>query len=164
MLRRGVRWLVSPQLRASGPARMEFSLRPPVSAVQRLLAESQLPTADLTPALMQHFVACGAPQDPAGVVGLEVYGPLALLRSLAVAASHRGSGLGRTLVAVAEAHAQSCGVQELYVLTTTAERFFERMGYERTERDAAPAAIRGTSEFTSLCPASAAFMRKRLDR
>jgi amino-acid N-acetyltransferase len=111
---------------------------------------------------MQHFLACGLPENPAGVVGLELYGPLALLRSLAVATSHRGTGLGKTLVAAAEAHAQSCGVRELCVLTTTAERFFERLRYQRADRDAAPAVIRGTSEFTSLCPASAAFLRKRL--
>jgi amino-acid N-acetyltransferase len=136
--------------------------QPSVSSAERLLARSRLPTADLTPALMQHFLACGPPEDLAGVVGLELYGPVALLRSLAVAASHRSTGLGKTLVAAAEAHAQSCGVQELCVLTTTAERFFERLGYERADRDAAPTVIRGTSEFTSLCPASAAFMRKRL--
>ena len=143
---------------------MEYFLRPPLPAVQRLLAQSRLPTADLTPALMQHFLACGTPEDPAGVVGLELHGPLALLRSLAVAEKYRGSGLGKILVAVAEAHAQSQGVRELCLLTTTAERFFERLGYQRTAREAAPAAIRESSEFTTLCPASAAFMCKRLDR
>ena len=60
--------------------------------------------------------------------------------------------------------AQSRGVQELCLLTTTAEHFFERLGYQRAEREAAPASIRGTSEFTTLCPASAVFMRKRLRR
>jgi amino-acid N-acetyltransferase len=132
--------------------------------VERLLAQSRLPTADLTPALLQHFHAYGTPDDPAGVVGLELHGPVALLRSLAVAAHHRGTGLGRQLVAAAEARARSHGVHELCLLTTTAERFFERLGYERAEREAAPAAIRGSSEFTSLCPATATFMRKRLDR
>jgi amino-acid N-acetyltransferase len=78
----------------------------------------------------------------------------ALLRSLAVAAHHRGAGLGRKLVAAAEARTRSHGVQELCLLTTTAERFFEGLGYERTDREAAPASIRGTSEFTSPCPAS----------
>jgi amino-acid N-acetyltransferase len=130
--------------------------------VERLLAQSHLPTADLTPALLQHFLAYGTPEDPVGVVGLELYGPVALLRSLAVAAHHRGVGLGRKLIAAAEVRARSHGVQELCLLTTTAERFFTRLGYERAEREAAPASIRGTNEFTTLCPASAVFMRKRL--
>jgi len=126
--------------------------------------QSQLPTADLTPALLQHFLAYGTPEDPVGVVGIELHGPVALLRSLAVAAHHRGTGLGRKLVAAAEARARSHGVQELCLLTTTAERFFERLGYQRAEREAAPASVRATSEFTTLCPASAVFMRKRLGR
>lgn len=141
----------------------DLPFQPSRVAVERLLAQSHLPTADLTPALLQHFLAYGTAEDPAGVVGLELHGPVALLRSLAVAAHDRGAGLGRRLVAAAEARARLHGVQELCLLTTTAERFFERLGYERADREAAPAAIRGTSEFTSLCPASAAFMRKRLD-
>ena len=58
--------------------------------------------------------------------------------------------------------ARTRGVAEIYLLTNTAERFFERVGYQRMPRDSAPAAIRTTQEFAALCPASAALMRKRL--
>ena len=133
-----------------------------LAAVTRLLHEAKLPTADLTEAHLQHFLARGAEDAPDAVVGLELYPPVALLRSLAVAAPSRGRGLGANLLSEAERYAKSRDVKEIYLLTTTAERFFARSGYERILRDAAPPAIRETQEFSSLCPASSACMRKRL--
>jgi amino-acid N-acetyltransferase len=50
----------------------------------------------------------------------------------------------------------------MYLLTTTAETFFERRGYRRVDRIQAPPAIKLTPEFAGLCPASSAFMIKRL--
>jgi amino-acid N-acetyltransferase len=50
----------------------------------------------------------------------------------------------------------------MFLLTTTAETFFERRGYRRVDRSQAPLAIQSTSEFASLCPASSAFMIKQL--
>ena len=52
----------------------------------------------------------------------------------------------------------------LYLLTTTAEEFFARCGYEPIDRSRVPEAIRATAEFQSLCPASSVCMRKRLER
>lgn len=66
------------------------------------------------------------------------------------------------LVAKAEGHAKAHGVEEVYLLTTTAEGFFARLGYERVEREGAPESIRGTKEFSSICPSSAVLMRKLL--
>jgi amino-acid N-acetyltransferase len=50
----------------------------------------------------------------------------------------------------------------MYLLTMTAEGFFERRGYRRVDRTQAPLAIKSTPEFASLCPASSAFMIKQL--
>lgn len=72
--------------------------------------------------------AAGPLESPEGVVGLEVYGKVALLRSLAVSATSRGNGYGKDLVARAERYAQSLGVTEIYLLTTTAATFFEQLG------------------------------------
>jgi amino-acid N-acetyltransferase len=136
--------------------------RPELIAVKQLLASADLPTADLQPEHLQHFFACGSEDSPRAVVGLQIFGGAALLRSLAVAPASRSAGLGSSLVRHAEAHARFNGVQSLFLLTTTAEAFFARLGYVRAERSAAPAAIAATAEFASLCPASSAFMMKRL--
>jgi amino-acid N-acetyltransferase len=141
---------------------MNLTQRPAGSAVKRLLHETQLPTADLTDAHLEHFLACGRKEALEGVVGLELYPPVALLRSLAVAADLRGRGLGGALLGGAERYARSREVREIYLLTTTAERFFAHAGYERVQRDTVPAAIQATQEFSSLCPASSVVMRKRL--
>ena len=141
---------------------MKIRRGPSEPEVRKLLAEAELPASDLSPELLEHFFACGPADAPEGVVGLEIYGSVALLRSLAVVAERRGTGCGKALVAEIERHARSEDVTELYLLTTTAERFFARLGYGRLAREEAPEAIRRTQEFTSLCPSSSAFMVKVL--
>jgi amino-acid N-acetyltransferase len=127
-----------------------------------LLLSQGLPTADITDEHLAHFFFVDADGSPAGLVGLELYGPAALLRSLVVGENARGNGLGSTLVRHAEQYAVTTGVRTLYLLTTTADRFFQRLGYERIERSQAPTSIKETREFASLCPASSAFMAKTL--
>jgi len=136
--------------------------RPPASAVTGLLTEAGLPSSDLTAAHLQNFFGCGPTSAPDGIVGVELHESVALLRSLAVRASCRDRGCGTALVAQAERFARSQGAKEIYLLTTTAERFFERLGYARIQREAAPAAIRRTQEFSTLCSSSATLMIKRL--
>jgi amino-acid N-acetyltransferase len=121
-----------------------------------------LPAADLTPAHMQDFFYAGSAANPEGLVGVEIHGADALLRSLVVTTGRRSAGLGSALVRRAESHARAQGVRSMYLLTTTAEQFFARRGYARVERAAAPAGIRATREFSEICPASSAFMFKPL--
>ena len=64
---------------------MNIFPNPPESQVKSLLAPAQLPTADFSSKNLEHFFGCGSAPTPQGVVGLEIYGPVALLRSLAVA-------------------------------------------------------------------------------
>ena len=136
--------------------------KPPASAVARLLTEAGLPSSDLTAAHLENFFGCGPTSAPDGVVGVELYESVALLRSLAVSAKCRGRGCGTALVARAERLAQSQGAKDVYLLTNTAERFFERLGYARVQREAAPVAIQRTQEFSTLCSSSSTLMVKRL--
>lgn len=131
-------------------------------AAIELLEAAGLPSSDLSDSHMHHFFYAGPVDEPLGIVGIEPWGPDALLRSLVVRVDARGTGLGGALVARAESHARSQGISTLYLLTTTAERFFAARGYVAAERDAAPATIRGTREFADICPVSSAFMLKRL--
>jgi amino-acid N-acetyltransferase len=136
--------------------------RPTLAAAAALLEAADLPAADLTDAHMEHFFYSGAPSQPTGLVGLELCGQDALLRSLAVAPDHRGTGLGAALAEQAERHARSAGVRSIFLLTTTAEQFFARRGYARATREGVPAGIRTTREFADICPASSALMVKHL--
>jgi amino-acid N-acetyltransferase len=136
--------------------------RPPRSAAVALLQAQGLPASDITDEHLEHFFYMGSAHSPTGLVGVEIYGADALLRSLAVAETARAQGLGSALVQHAEDYAASCSVGAMYLLTTTAETFFERRGYRRVDRTEAPQAIQTTVEFASLCPVSSAFMIKRL--
>ncbi len=127
-----------------------------------LLASAGLPDSDLTDEHMSEFFYVGAAAAPDAMIGLEIHGPDALLRSLVVTPTLRNRGVGQLLVARAEQHARERGVRTVYLLTTTAEQFFLSRGYSKASREAAPAAIRSTPEFAGLCPASSAFLSKCL--
>jgi amino-acid N-acetyltransferase len=58
--------------------------------------------------------------------------------------------------------AQHRALPALYLLTTTAEHFFPRFGFERITRDEVPASVQTSIEFRGACPASAIVMRRRL--
>ena len=141
---------------------MNIHPRPRAVKVMKLLAACSLPNADLSAPKLQHFFGCGAQSDPRGVVGVELYGDVALLRSLAVAEGVRGKGCGKRLVQEAEQYAGGNGVKRLYLLTTTAEAFFRSLGYAAVNRESVPESIRTTAEFSTLCSATAAVMAKDL--
>jgi amino-acid N-acetyltransferase len=136
--------------------------RPPHSSVVALLEAEGLPASDLTETHLEHFFFTGSDGAPSALVGLEIYGEAALLRSLVVSAAARTQGLGSALVRHAEEYAAARQVRALYLLTSTAEPYFERRGYRRIDRSEAPPSIQSTREFASLCPSSSAFMIKRL--
>ena len=142
--------------------RIEITARPPLASAVALLQSAELPIEDLTDSHLEHFFLAGSLESPVGLVGLELFGRHALLRSLMVDPRVRTTGIGSRLVEHAEAHARAHGVESIYLLTTTADDFFSARGYARTERSSAPESIRGTREFASLCPASSIFMIKHL--
>ena len=98
-------------------------LRPAVEAdlaeVERLLSSAGLPTAGVGEHLGTFIVAEDA-GALVGVVGLEVHGEYALLRSATVAGPWRGRGLGRRLVKQIVAAAETRGIRALYLLTPRA--------------------------------------------
>jgi N-acetylglutamate synthase-like GNAT family acetyltransferase len=99
-----------------------------------------------------------------GCAGIEDHGSAALLRSVAVSASVRGRGVGNALVEAILDNAAACGIAEICLLTTTAEKYFEQRGFHRDAITNAPPALRASAEFQGACPASAVFMRRALTR
>lgn len=126
-------------------------------AVERLLTDSGLPLDGVRESF-DTFVVAEAGSDLVGVAGLEVCCDDALLRSVAVRPEWRSHGVGRALVTRAIADAEARGLRALFLLTTTAERYFPSFGFRAITRDEVPAAIRGTAEFREACPASATVM------
>lgn len=134
--------------------------------IQRLLADAGLPSDDLAAGQAGNFLVAVDPDAPppgiAGAIGLEGFGRVGLLRSLAVDPAHRGNGIGTELVTALEQRAGNAGLTELWLLTVDAEVFFWKLDYRIVDRDTAPDAIRRTPEFSTLCPASAHLMHKPL--
>ncbi len=142
-------------------AALRPAVREDLPAVERLLAAADLPLAGVADALPT-FVVAESEGTLVGVAGLEVCCDDALLRSVAVAPAWRSRGLGRALVHRVIADAEARGIRALYLLTTTAERYFPSFGFREVARDAVPADVRATEEFRSACPASATVMERRL--
>lgn len=122
-----------------------------------LLASNGLPAADLDDPDVALFAAVEDGRT-VGVGGLEQYGTAALLRSVAVRADRRGEGHGTRLCRALAVEARDRGVETLYLLTTDAAGFFEGLGFERCDRESAPTEVRGSDQFTDLCPSSAVCM------
>jgi len=133
-------------------------------AVAALLTASSLPLDGMREALPCFVVAEDA-GEIVGVAGIEdcgVAGEHALLRSVAVAPTWRSRGLGRELVTRAIADAEARGAKALYLLTTTADRYFPTFGFTVTTRDAVPDDVQATAEFRGACPATATVMTRAL--
>jgi N-acetylglutamate synthase-like GNAT family acetyltransferase len=126
--------------------------------VLSLLRDCRLPEVGIAEAI-EHFFVARVGDQLLGCAGLELYGEQALLRSIAVQAAARASGLGRALVQRALGLAHERGVRELYLLTTTAPGFFERLAFAPVSRSAVPDSIASSWEFRSGCPQSALAMR-----
>jgi amino-acid N-acetyltransferase len=129
-----------------------------VAIALELLQQAGLPTADLT----SNNLALVAEDSSGtlGIIGLEEFGGVGLLRSLVVRPSARGRGIGQSLATALERLAHGRGISEMWLLTMDADEFFAGLGFRPRNREDAPDAIRGSEEFSNLCPANAVLMSK----
>lgn len=132
-----------------------------LAAVSRLLTDAQLPLDGVAESLAD-FIVAESEGALVGVAGLERCGRHALLRSVAVTDAWRSRGVGRALVERLIAGAESQRIAALYLLTTTAERYFPSFGFREVARDVVPEDVRATAEFRSACPASATVMTREI--
>lgn len=131
-----------------------------IAELAAALGDAGLPTDDLGEPGRAFFRF----RDEAGMVvaygGMEPCGAAVLLRSIVTLPSARGRGHGRAVLDWLAARAARDGAEELYLLTTTAAPFFAAAGFETADRATAPAAVTASRQFSSLCPASATFLRR----
>ena len=132
------------------------------NAIAALLQDCSLPLEGAREHLPAFLVAVGD-GDVVGSAGLEVYGDVALLRSVAVSPAWRGQGVGRALAQAVYADAHRRGVKTLHLLTTTAAAYFSNLGFESETREHVPAALEASAEFHGACPSSAAYMSRNVN-
>ena len=103
-----------------------------------------------------------ARNERAELVGCAIvvsYGDVGLLRSVAVAHDQRGTGLGRSLVEALLARPAVRRLRTVYLLTTTAAGFFERLGFAAVDRAGVDPVIKRTRQYLEECPTTAVVMR-----
>lgn len=127
-------------------------------AIEALVRASGLPSEVVPDQFPAAYVVARRGGAVVGVAAIERHGAAGLLRTVAVAKTERGRGLGLALIGERLAHARATAVERVYLLTTTAAPLFARFGFAATDRAHVPAALRDSKELASLCPASATCM------
>ncbi|MBT2971096.1 MAG: hypothetical protein B6D72_01720 [gamma proteobacterium symbiont of Ctena orbiculata] len=138
----------------------EFNPITELSEIKALLESCELSTEDIDLKKSLYFYGKKIDSTIVAVVGLEILGSSALIRSVAVSAEHRGTGIGKRLVSYAESTAASKGVEKLYMLTTDAHDYFYKLGYRPVSRAVVPEEIETTQQFSTICPSNALLMSK----
>lgn len=126
-------------------------------AVEALLLANQLPTEGAR-AHLSTYVLAVSNGEVVGCAGAEVYGSVALLRSVAVAPGLHKQGVGRLLLQTMLQQARARDIASLHLLTVTAPEYFAQYGFKRAKLEDAPASLKASAEFQGACPAWAAFM------
>jgi amino-acid N-acetyltransferase len=138
--------------------------RDDLEAVRALIAAAALPEDGLEDQFGSGYAVAVESGRLVGAAGVERYGPYGLLRSVVAAPDQRGRGIGAALVRDRLDWAERAGLEAVFLLTTTAMEYFPRLGFGPVERATAPAEIRASREFSSVCPTSAVVMRRILER
>ena len=123
--------------------------------LEALLRAANLPLDGLDDAFPRGFALARIDGALVGAAGVEQWDDHGLLRSVAVAASHRKQHIAEALVADRLAWAMSLlhddalgtrPIATLPLLTLDADRYFERLGFARIGRDQLPAALARSSQ------------------
>lgn len=129
-------------------------------AVEKLLLASKLPVEGVKDNFST-FIVADEEGAITGAIGFERYGSAALLRSAVVSPANRGTGVGRRLVERLLQRANEEGINDVYLLTTTAEKYFPRFGFTATTPSAVPESVKASAEFRGACPDTAVVMSRR---
>ena len=130
--------------------------------VLSILRDGRLPADGVEDRFPVGYIVAEAGGSVIAVGGLEMYGSFGLLRSVAVAPEWQGQGIGKALTERLLELARYMGLKAIYLLTTTAQAFFEGKGFQRIDRKDVPAEVRASIEFAKSCPTSAICMFRKL--
>ncbi len=129
--------------------------------MHELLKSSGLPATGVPESLEGFPVADFS--GVAGTIGIERSGKAVLLRSLAVRPDCRKSGIAAELVERSLEMARETGAREAYLLTSTADKYMQRWGFQYIERSRIPADLLKRSDLeAACCPVSSSCMKLEL--
>lgn len=137
--------------------KVRMAKREDLPSVTSLLQSATLPILGVAEHFDTFLVAQGD-NGIVGAIGLEVYGPTALLRSAVVAEQERGRGIGQLLYNELLREARELQIQRLILLTNTAEEYFRRKGFRKIDQQTVTGPITASAEFSGACPVHAACM------
>lgn len=148
-------------------SRTEWTIRSALpsdrDALARLLEECRLPSAGAWDPQTRVWVA-EVEGAVVGAAGLEGYDAVALLRSVATRPEWRGRGVAGALCREVLSTASREGVKSVFLLTETAESFFQRLGFECVPRGLADTRLLASAEFQGNTCSSATLMKREMSR
>jgi N-acetylglutamate synthase-like GNAT family acetyltransferase len=131
-----------------------------LSDLLALLTAVGLPHEGVTEHLGSFFVARNPENKLIACAGIESYGKLGLLRSVAVLPDSQQTGIGSKLTALLLEDAAKAGIEEVLLLTTTARDFFaRRFGFLEANRADYNERLTASQEWSLPRCSSAVFMR-----
>lgn len=120
-----------------------------ITDMVRLLTEANLPPFPVGDHWDSFWLLEGH-EGIVGMIGLEIFGSSALLRSIVVDESLRGKGLGEQLTQKALSEARSRGVRNVYLFTMDRAPFFARYGFDVCTMDDFDQEGRESSQYLAL--------------
>lgn len=139
---------------------VEYSVANPgdILSIVKLVKECGLPYEDINQEKLKSFIVAKINNSIIGCIGIEIFNHDGLLRSLAVNNEYRNQEIGGELYRKLLSFSTKSGVTTLHLLTTTAENYFIKKGFIKTDRSNAPQTIKVTAEFSTLCSSSSTYM------
>lgn len=122
-----------------------------IPIIEEILQKEKLPYQDIEDENVEIYVLKND-NILLGFIGLEKYDKIAFLRSMVVDEQYRSKGYGKYLVNELISCCRNKNVNDLYLLTCSAEKFFEKLGFKKILREDAPEEIKQTKQFLGLCP------------
>lgn len=128
-----------------------------LAEIKELLIATSLPTFGVD-VNVNHFIVAASGRIM-GVVGAHYSETKALLRSFAVSSKLRKSGIGTTLIKQIKKQLEIQNIEEVYLLTDTAQEYFKRLGFYEISRDQMPAPLLKGSGLDQACPCTSHCMK-----
>lgn len=128
--------------------------------VSELLQQNNLYTEGITEKNVQFF-AMYEEEIVLGIGAFTVCGEFAMLRSVCINHRYQKRGLGNVLCNQLFIKAKELGLENIYLLTDTAERFFKKQNFNRIKREELPKVLENNILVQSACSMNSVVMHRK---